>query len=176
MSIFTQYPKIAYKVDDYNFLKAIDITVVSKIKNYFTDYRGISFSPYVVEDGEKPDFISFEFYDNPGYDWIILLSNNVHSIYDEWPRSSAAFREYIIEKYGSTTNAMSTVKYYYDAYDNIIDVQEYTSLSAANRRSETVYEWELELNIDKSKIKMINKSLISGIETGLRSIMSKPIV
>jgi len=176
MSIFTQYPKIAYKVDDYNFLKAIDITVVSKIKNYLTDYRGISFSPYVVEDGEKPDFISFEFYDNPGYDWIILLSNNVHSIYDEWPRSSAAFREYIIEKYGSTTNAMSTVKYYYDAYDNIIDVQEYTSLSAANRRSETVYEWELELNIDKSKIKMINKSLISGIETGLRSIMSKPIV
>ena len=176
MSIFTQYPKIAYKVDDYNYLKAIDITVVSKIKNYLTDYRGISFSPYVVEDGEKPDFISFEFYDNPGYDWIILLSNNVHSIYDEWPRSSAAFREYIIEKYGSTTNAMSTVKYYYDAYDNIIDVQEYTSLSAANRRSETVYEWELELNIDKSKIKMINKSLISGIETGLRSIMSKPIV
>ena len=176
MSIFTQYPKIAYKVDDYNFLKAIDITVVSKIKNYLTDYRGISFSPYVVEDGEKPDFISFEFYDNPGYDWIILLSNNVHSIYDEWPRSSAAFREYIIEKYGSTTNAMSTVKYYYDAYDNIIDVQEYTSLSAANRRSETVYEWELELNIDKSKIKMINKSLISGIETGLRSILSKPIV
>ena len=176
MSIFTQYPKIAYKVDDYNFLKAIDITVVSKIKNYLTDYRGISFSPYVVEDGEKPDFISFEFYDNPGYDWIILLTNNVHSIYDDWPRSSDAFSEYIIEKYGSTTNAMSTVKYYYDAYDNIIDVQEYTSLSAANRRSETVYEWELELNIDKSKIKMINKSLISGIETGLRSIMSKPIV
>ena len=71
---------------------------------------------------------------------------------------------------------MSTVKYYYDAYDNIIDVQEYTSLSPANRSSKTVYEWELELNIDKSKIKMINKSLISSIETGLRSIMSKPIV
>ena len=176
MSIFTQYPKIAYKVDDYNYLKAIDITVVSKIKNYLTDYRGISFFPYVVEDGEKPDFISFEFYNNPGYDWIILLTNNVHSIYDEWPRSSDAFNQYIIQKYGSTTVAMSTVKYYYDVYDNIIDVQEYTSLSAANRSSKTVYEWELELKIDKSKIKMINKSLISSIETGLRSIMSKPIV
>ena len=176
MSIFTQYPKIAYKVDDYNYLKAIDITVVSKIKNYLTEYRGISVFPYVVADGEKPDFISYKFYNNPGYDWIILLTNNVHSIYDEWPRSSDAFNQYIIQKYGSTTNAMSTVKYYYDVYDNIIDVQEYTSLSAANRSSKTVYEWELDLNTDKSKIKIINKSLISSIETGLRSIMSKPIV
>ena len=62
---------------------------------------------------KKPDFISFKFYDNPGYDWIILLTNNVHSIYDEWPRSSEAFSEYITETYGSTTAAMSTVKYYY---------------------------------------------------------------
>ena len=176
MSIFTQYPKIAYKVDDHNYLRAIDITVVSKIKNYLTDYRGISFFPYVVEDGEKPDFISFKFYDNPGYDWIILLTNDVYSIYDEWPRSSEAFSEYITETYGSTTAAMATVKYYYDIYDNIIDVQEYTSLSPANRSSKTIYEWELDLNIDKSKIKMINKSLISSIETGLRSIVSKPIV
>ena len=133
-------------------------------------------SPYVVADGEKPDFISYKFYNNPGYDWIILLTNNVHSIYDEWPRSSDAFNQYIIQKYGSTTVAMSTVKYYYDVYDNIIDVQEYTSLSAANRSSKTVYEWELDLNTNKSKIKIINKSLISSIETGLRSIMSKPIV
>ena len=176
MSIFTYYPKIAYKVDDYNFLQAIDITVVSKIKKQLTEYRGISYRPYVVADGEKPDFISYKFYDNPGYDWVILLTNNIHSIYDEWPRSSEAFSEYIIEKYGSTATAMSTIKYYYDVYDNIIDVQEYTSLSAANRSSKTVYEWELDLNTNKSKIKIINKSLISSIETGLRSIMSKPIV
>ena len=176
MSIFTYYPKIAYKVDDYNFLQAIDINIVNKIKKHLTEYRGISYSPYVVTDGEKPDFVSYKFYNNPGYDWVILLTNNIHSIYDEWPRSSDAFNQYIIEKYGSTTTAMSTVKYYYDIYDNIIDVQEYTSLSPANRSSKTVYEWELELNIEKSKIKMIKKSLISSIETGLRSIMSKPIV
>ena len=69
MSIFTQYPKIAYKVDDHNFLKAIDITVVSKIKNYLTDYRGITFIPYVVEDGEKPDFISFKCNALPNFMW-----------------------------------------------------------------------------------------------------------
>ena len=176
MSIFTYYPKIAYKVDDYNFLQAVDISVVSKIKKHLTEYRGISYNPYVVADGEKPDFISYKFYDNPGYDWVILLTNNIHSIYDDWPRSSEAFNEYIIEKYGSTTAAMSTIKYYYDVYENIIDVQEYTSLSAANRSSETVYEWELDLNTSKSRIKILNSNLIGSIESGIQSIMSKPIV
>ena len=176
MSIFTQYPKIAYKVDDYNYLKAIDITVVSKIKNYLTEYRGISVFPYVVADGEKPDFISYKFYNNPGYDWIIMLTNNVHSIYDDWPKNTEAFKNYITEKYGSLQNALSTTKYYYDADRNIIDVLEYTSLAPNSRSLETVYEYELELNTNKSKIKILNRSSINAVESGLRSILSKPIL
>lgn len=176
MSIFTYYPKIAYKVDDYNFLQAIDITIVNKIKKYLTEYRGISYSPYVVADGEKPDFVSYKFYNNPGYDWVILLANNIHSIYDDWPKSSETFEQYIIDKYGSTTTAMNTTKYYYDVYDNIIDVEEYTSLSAANRSSINAYEWELNLNTSKSRIKILNSNLIGSVESGIQSIMSKPIV
>lgn len=176
MSIFTYYPKIAYKVDDYNFLKVIDINVVTKIKDYLTQYRGISYTPYVVADGESPDFISYKFYEDPGYDWIIMLTNNVHSIYDDWPRNSEAFKEYIIYKYGSLQNAMSTTKYYYDADRNIIDVIEYTSLPTNNRNAETVYEYELRLNVNKSRIKILNRSAINSVESGLRSILSKPII
>ena len=176
MSIFTYYPKIAYKVDDYNFLKAIDINVVTKLKDFLTQYRGISYQPYVVADGESPDFISYKFYEDPGYDWIIMLTNNVHSIYDDWPRNSETFKEYIIYKYGSLQNAMSTTKNYYDADRNIIDVQEYTSLPSNRRNLETVYEYELQLNINKSRIKILNRSAINAVESGLRSILSKPII
>ena len=176
MSIFTYYPKIAYKVDDYNFLKAIDINVVTKIKDHLTQYRGISYQPYVVADGESPDFISYKFYDDPGYDWIIMLTNNVHSIYDDWPRNSDTFKQYIIEKYGSLQNAMSTTKYYYDSNRNIIDVIEYTSLPSNSRSLETVYEYELELNISKSRIKLLNRNAINSVESGLRAILSKPIL
>jgi len=176
MSIFAYYPKIAYKIDDYNYLKAIDINVVSKVKDYISQYRSIGYTPYVVQDGESPDYISYKFYGNPGYDWIIMLTNNVHSIYDDWPRNSETFKEYIIYKYGSLQNAMATTKYYYDADRNIIDVLEYTSLAANNRSLETVYEYELELNTNKSKIKILNRSSINAVESGLRSILSKPII
>ena len=176
MSIFTYYPKIAYKVDDYNFLKAIDINVVTKLKDFLTQYRGISYQPDVVVDGESPDFISYKFYEDPGYDWIIMLTNNVHSIYDDWPRNSEAFKEYITYKYGSLQNAMSTTKYYYDADKNIIDVIEYSSLPTNARSLETVYEYELQLNVNKSRIKILNRNAINSVESGLRSILSKPIL
>jgi hypothetical protein len=157
MSIFTYYPKIAYKVDDYNFLKAIDINVVAKLKDFLTQYRSISYSPYVVNNGESPDFISYKFY-------------------DDWPRNSEAFNEYLISKYGSLQNTLSTTKYYYDADKNIIDVIEYSNLATNNRSAETVYEYELRLNINKSRIKILNKSSINLVESGLRSILSKPII
>ena len=176
MSIFTYYPKIAYKVDDYNFLKAIDINVVTKIKDFLTQYRSISYSPYVVNNGESPDYISYKFYGDPGYDWIIMLTNGVQSIYDDWPRNSEVFNEYLIFKYGSLQNALTTTKYYYDADRNIIDVLEYSSLAVDNRSTETVYEYELRLNVNKSRIKILNKNAINAVESGLRSVLSKPII
>ena len=176
MSIFTYYPKIAYKVDDYNFLKAIDINVVTKIKDFLTQYRSISYSPYVVNNGESPDYISYKFYGDPGYDWIIMLTNGVQSIYDDWPRNSEVFNEYLIFKYGSLQNALTTKKYYYDADRNIIDVLEYSSLAVDNRSTETVYEYELRLNVNKSRIKILNKNAINAVESGLRSVLSKPII
>jgi hypothetical protein len=60
MSIFTYYPKIAYKIDDHNYLRAIDINLVAKIKDYISNYRGIAYAPYIVGDGESPDFISYK--------------------------------------------------------------------------------------------------------------------
>ena len=156
MSIFTYYPKISYKVDDYNFLKAIDINVVTKIKDFLTQYRSISYSPYVVNNGESPDFISYKFYDDPGYDWIIMLTNGVHSIYDDWPRNSETFNTYLISKYGSLQNALSTTKHYYDANRNIIDVLEYSNLTENSRSLQTVYEYELQLNVNKSRIKILS--------------------
>jgi hypothetical protein len=129
-----------------------------------------------VQDGESPDYISYKFYGNPGYDWIIMLTNNVHSMYDDWPKNSETFRQYLTEKYGSLQTALSTTKYYYDSSRNIIDVLEYTSLPSNSRSLETVYEYELELNTNKSKIKILNPNMISTLESGLRSILSKPIV
>jgi hypothetical protein len=176
MSIYTFYPKVSYKIDEYDSLRAIDITSSLKIKEYLKGYRGIGFTPYIVRDGERPDYVSSVLYGNPNYDWVIMLTNDIHSLYDDWPRNSVDLEAYIIEKYGSLASAMSTVKYYYDSKGNIIDLTTYNNLSANARSSETEYEYELRKNSNKSKIKVMSRSLISAITSDLNSITMKPVV
>jgi hypothetical protein len=174
MSIFNNYPKVNYKIDDYDYLTAIDITNNYKIRKILNSYRGISYQPYVIQDGERPDNVSQKLYGTPNYDWIILFVNEIHSIYDEWPKDREAFKQYIIEKYGSLSVAQSTIKYYYDANKNIIDLTTYNSLPASQRSLENAYEYELRKNTSKSIIKTVSLSIAKSIETNLRTLNLKP--
>jgi asparagine N-glycosylation enzyme membrane subunit Stt3 len=176
MSIFQFYPKVAYKVDNIDYIKAIDITTSIKIKDFFKTYRGISFNPYVVKDGERPDYVSYKFYQTPMYDWVILLSNNIYNIYDDWPKSTKTLNSYVEEKYGTMASALGTVKYYYNLNNDIIDETTWNNLPANQRKLESQYEYEVRRNINKSKIKLVKRNLISAVDLGLKSIKSKPVL
>jgi hypothetical protein len=175
MSIFTLYPKIAYKVNEYDFLKAIDITQSTKIKSFLRDYRGISFNPYTIKNGERPDNVAHKFYGDSNLDWVVLLTNEIYNIYDEWPKSNTDFEEYLIEKYGSIATTLSTTQYYYNASKDIIDATTYNALSISKRSSETIYEYELRKNNNKSKIKLIRTDIIGAIQSELKSLLYKPV-
>ena len=176
MSIFQFYPKVAYKVDNVDYIKAIDITTSIKIKDFFKTYRGISFTPYVVKDGERPDYVSFKFYGTPMYDWVILLSNDVYNIYDDWPKNTKTLNSYVEEKYGTIASALGTVKYYYNLNNDIIDETMWTNLPTNQRKSESQYEYEVRRNINKSKIKLVKKELVNAVDMGLKSIITKPVL
>ena len=176
MSIYTYFPKINYKVDEYDSLRAIDITSAIKIKEYLKSYRGILYTPYIVKNGDRPDIVSNKLYANPNYDWILLIANNMYSVYDDWPRNSVDLDAFIIEKYGSLSSAMSTVKYYYNSSLDIIDETTYNNLASTARRSETQYEYELRVNSNKAKIKVVKRSLITAITSDLNTIAKRPVL
>jgi hypothetical protein len=167
---------INYKIDEYDSLRAIDITSAIKIKDYLKSYRGILFTPYIVKNGDRPDIVSNKLYGNPNYDWIILIANDMYSVYDDWPKNSFDLDTFIIEKYGSIASALSTVKYYYNSSLDIIDETTYTNLALSARRSETQYEYELRVNSNKSKIKVVKRSLITAITSDLNTISKRPVL
>jgi hypothetical protein len=173
--LFTLYPKVNFKVNNYDFIRAIDITTTYKIKDFFKNYPGISYQAYAIKDGERPDSVSFKFYNRPDFDWIILLANDIYNIYDEWPKDSLTLENYIIDKYGSIANAQGQVKYYYDADKDIIDATTYTSLPASQRSLETVYQYEIRQNDTKRIIRIISPSLTSAIQSSLYSLNINPI-
>ena len=101
MNLYVNYPKINFKLDSYDSVRAIDITSSIRIKKFLKEYRGIGYFPYVIQNGERPDTVSYKIYKDSTLDWLILLTNDMYNVYDDWPKDQETFNRYIIEKYGS---------------------------------------------------------------------------
>ena len=86
---------------------SIDETVV--IKNLFRrakireDIIDIvtAFEYYQVTENETPNQVAQKIYRNPELDWVILLTNNIINIQDDWPIDANSFNNYLLDKYGS---------------------------------------------------------------------------
>ena len=109
MGYFRELPNISYPS-----LLSSQNKVESRItvKNLFKrsrlrtdlDQAITAFNYYDVKEGIRPDMIAQELYDNSELDWIILTSNNITNIRNEWPLSHNDLQEYMLEKYGSEAN------------------------------------------------------------------------
>lgn len=174
---FSNSQKTIFKVDDFDYVEAVDLTAGFKVREFIRNAGGISYVPYIVQDGERPDNVANKVYDDPTLDWTVLLANNIQNIYDEWPKDSETFKQYIIEKYGSLSIAMATTKYYYDGEGNVVNFADWSTIPAnSGKRTETEYQYETRLNINKSKIRLFRPSIAKSMASSLRNLDRKPIV
>jgi len=57
------------------------------------------FEKYTIQGDDRPDNVADEIYGDPTLDWVVLLSNNILNVYNEWPLNQASFDAYVSEKY-----------------------------------------------------------------------------
>ena len=69
------------------------------------------FTKYQIVGDERPDEVSNKLYDTPDYDWIILLSNNIINVENEWPLTQQSFENYLLNKYNTTENIYNVHHY-----------------------------------------------------------------
>ena len=60
-----------------------------------------AFNKFRVVGDDRPDNVAFEIYGDEELDWVVLLSNNIINIRDEWPMSQYDFQRYLDNKYDS---------------------------------------------------------------------------
>ncbi len=80
-----------------------------KTKNLFRrvkirdDIEGLitGFTQYTIVNNERPDNVSQKFYNDPQYDWVVLMTNNITNIYDEWPMTEDELYKYCVSTYSS---------------------------------------------------------------------------
>ena len=70
----------------------------------------IAFEKYSVQGDERPDQVAYNFYEDSGLDWVILTTNNIVHLRDEWPMGNQDFLTYLNEKY--TSDQLSNIHHY----------------------------------------------------------------
>ena len=101
---FEQFPLIPYDSVGDGISKDVTnifrrVAVRAKVKS-----NTALFDTYDVRDGETPEMIAHRLYDDATLHWVILLFNEIHDRYHQWPMSTVQFEDYLTDKYGDNIN------------------------------------------------------------------------
>ena len=69
------------------------------------------YQEYIVKNGERPDQIARDFYQDEQYYWIILQINEITDYWNQWPLSQLELDEFITRKY-QTTEEAAKIRHY----------------------------------------------------------------
>lgn len=169
--MFQLFPKIEYKVNEYDTIKGVDITVSAKLKKYLKSYRTLALRPYIVKDGELPEMVSTKIYGSPKYSYILLTINEIHSLYDDWPKNSITFKKYLNEKYGSLSYTQTTTHSWYTGNGNAVSEEYWLTLNEPEKYSQTIFEYETDLNDEKAQINIMDFKYVIDFEAKLQELL-----
>ena len=184
-------PELLYNISskpldpDFLFVKNIwrRAEILTEFKSQVTIFNEIT-----VRDGERPEDIATAFYNNPFYNWTVLIANDIVDVYSQWPRSITQLQDFINQKYDNpqaTKHHVTTeVK---DAKNNVIveagkivasnyQVSYYngtTTVTATPVVSVSNEQFEFEENAKKARIQIIKPQLIEDFVENYYSILSK---
>ena len=195
MAYFNELPNISYPSLLPRSNKAEDRIIV---KNIFkraklrddVDQAITAFNYYQIEDGMRPDMVAEKIYDDPELDWVVLTSNNITNIRDQWPLSHNDLYEHMLEKYGSETNIQGISHYetrqVLDEYNRVVvpaglKVDFNFRFSYMNFSNTivtvnpvvpfTYYDYEVRLNEEKRRIKILKPEYLNAYISDHREIM-----
>lgn len=184
---FKYFPKVEHDIKNEG--RKVNLTNVLKRFRVRSDLQGRTdiFYTYDVQEGDRPDIIAEKYYQDPNLAWVVLHVNNVTDPKFGWPLFGNDFEKYIIAKYGDRATAQSTIHEYRQVlttkqvnYDGtirpekkiVIDKDTYDSLAGdPNLEAVTKYDWEIEENEKRRKIKILDKQYIDLITDEVKVVL-----
>ena len=192
-SYFRQLPNLSYPSLANDRSSVYDYQVV---KNFFK--RGVlrddifnevtAFTKYSVEGDERADQVAYDFYGDSGLDWVILTTNNIIHVRDEWPMGQQDFLTYLNEKY--TSEQLSNIHHYetklirdssgtlvqpeglhVDSNYSITFLDNGVSRTESSITSVTFLEHETNLNDEKRNINILKTDYLSILLRDIKDIM-----
>ena len=102
---FQQLPNLRYaqtinKAGVANYVEMKDFFRLMRVRDdiYAEDTM---YYEYVVQNGQRPEQISYDLYGDERYYWMILQVNDITDYWNEWPLDQVELETFIKEKWGS---------------------------------------------------------------------------
>ena len=177
------------------------ISNYTQVKNFFKKaklrddlFQDLTvFEKYSVKGDDRPDNVANEVYGDPNLDWVVLLSNNIINVQNEWPLSQIAFENYVLDKYG--TAAKLDEIHHYESNEvkdstGVIIFPKGVRVSAAQSvsyhepltseqvtvnpvsKAVTNYEYEQKVNNEKRRIFLIKPIYLNVVFDDLEEMMT----
>ena len=73
------------------------------------------FEQYQIQGDDRPDNVAKKVYGDAALDWVVLLSNNIINLYEEWPLPQASFDAYLLEKYNNDYDKLYNGIHHYES-------------------------------------------------------------
>ncbi len=143
-----------------------------------------AFEYYDISENMRPDVVAQNIYGDPELDWIILVTNNITNIRDQWPLSNNDLHNYMVEKYGVT--GLTNVHHYEttelkDDNDRILieaglQVDSNFTFKVKDKtytpvQQVTNQQYEVDKNEEKRRIKVLKSEFVSMFITDFRNSM-----
>ena len=193
-SYFKQLPNLDYPSLRNDRTSAYDYEIV---KNLFKravmrdDVYGslVNFEKYSVRDDERPDQVAYDFYNDSNLDWVILTTNNIVHVRDEWPMGNQDFLTYLNGKYtaaqltnihhyetkvirDAANNLIQPAGIYVDSDHSITYVDRGVTTTKSEITSVTFLEHETNVNDKKRNINILRRELLDIFFRDINDVMT----
>ena len=158
--MFNIYPIINYNDD-----KIIDISKRFVITNIETNLSKDIYFWYTIKNWKSPENIAYDFYGSCDYVWVILTLNNIINPFNDWLFSDEEIKKIINEKYGSK---LYDVHHY--EQNGILYKERPSELEGYPTKIITNYDYEIQENEKKRKIKILYPHLLQQIENEVKAL------
>ena len=152
------------------------------------------FEQYQIQGDDRPDNVAQKVYGDAALDWVVLLSNNIINLYEEWPLPQASFDSYILEKYNNDYDKLYNGIHHYESnevtnsqgvvifpkgvrvgaaqsvsYFDEVDNQQVTVNPVS--KGITNYDYEIKLNDDKRNIFLLKGMYLNIVYDDIEKMM-----
>lgn len=155
-------------------------------EDYFSNL--VEFVRYKITGNDRPDNVAEKVYGDADLDWIVLISNNIIDIKNDWPMTEYDLNVYLSDKY--TEEQLVQIKEYRTIEwrdrnnqlivpaGQVVDENfkvEYLKgnqvVSVSPIRSVSVFEWEVERNEERRNINLVDPQYVGRIVDEYEKIM-----